>query len=305
MLSDLAQYFTKTDTSVFGYSEDYDLVNFLMYVYKNTLNDSFKNGIAQDVIYKPDGFYEAFEVFSSDVFDGNMHLEDALEHVKSKDNIFLDLIFSTVFNNSQATISYEDYEFSAMLTFHPKIEDSYEIESYTGCHLNRKIDNYVDKFIIDEMEGWSDGNGCIEENTADMTRAIIGYIHFKDKSFARKVRKAYMRNRQVRNAFGELNMYMQNGCFIILLIYNIEDWSYCGANYIDVEGMIDGFTELRKELKIDNFNQIGRVLSIGFQKVNFNLYQDVSYTGYQSTFAKSLIINLTKKISPPDKEVIL
>lgn len=299
MLSDLAQYFTKTETTVFGYSEDYDLVNYLMYVYKNTLNDSFKNGIAQDIIYKPDGFYEAFETFSSCVFDGNAHLEDALEHVTARDNMFLDLIFSTVFCDSQATLSYEDYEFSAMLNFHP------EIESYSGCHLNRKIDKYVDKFIIKEMEGWSDGNGCIEENSADMTRVIIGYIHFSDKSFARKLRKAYARNSLVRKAFGELNMYMENGCFIILLIYNIEDWSYCGADYIDINGMIDGFTELRKELKIDNFNQIGRALSIGFQKLNFNLYQNDNYTGYQSTFAKSLIINLSKKIAPPDKEVIL
>ncbi len=294
MLSDLNQYFTQIDINMLSGIDDFDIVRFLSYVYKHTFYDSFKNGIAYDVIDHPDGFYEAYEVFASSIFDGDFHLQDALIHVPVSDNAFLELLFSTVLPPDMAKLYFDDSDLS------------YIIERYNKpFSINRKIDKYMNNFIDERISLYTNEDGTIDEYSAELTRFISLYIDFKNKSFARKFRKAYMNNDLIREVFNDFNMYMENGCFIILLSYNAEGYYSEGVEMLDVFKTIKGFEALRHELNLDNFNQIERALSIAFQKLNYNLYQDTSPSNEYNSFITSLVANISRLIDPPEGETIL
>lgn len=302
MLSDLVQYFTNSSDSILGLYEDTDIVRFLIFVYQKTMDNHIRDGIAADVIGNPYGFYEAFETFGSMVYDGDFHLQDALSHVKHCDNLYLGLILSAFCSEEQAILTYEDSDLSVMLE---ETEKGYRASSYGGFKVNMKIDRFIDNFVLDVIDDYiCDSSDYIDENDAVMTRIVFGYINFRNKSFARKVRKAYKKYPEIKEAFTEMSIFMKNGCFMVLLSYNIESYDCHGEYTINTDVVLEGISKVRQVIGVDNYNQIPRSLSIAFQKMNYNLVHEAE-SEYPMTFASKVIAVLTRKIKPPEGEIIL
>lgn len=304
MLSDLVQYFTKTDISMLVGMDDSDMAKFLLFVYKYTFNDDFKEGIMNDVITNQEGFYEAFEVFASVALDGDMHFQDALPSIKSYDNLFFEMIFSTFLKSNQYIFQYGNYSASMMLDEDPEHDCDFAINTFSGVDSDYKINGFIDRFILNEMNDCGK-DGYIDEYTADMLRFVFGYLKITDKSFARKIRKLYKKHACVKKLFSELNMFMHNGCFIFCFAYDVEGYSYNGGELMDVFSIIENLKNLREKLGFSNFNQPTRALSIAFQKLNYMLLEDEYLNNHYDSFISMLIANLSKKIDPPKNEVIL
>ncbi len=298
MLSDLVQYFTVSEDL---FIEDYDLVEFIRFIHKHTQDDRIKNCIETAVNKNIEYFIDVFEYgFNEENYLNDMHLGDALN--MQFDNNFVTMLLSTLMHTIHFHVMYEDIGIDILLDDGNHCDEyEYKISSYKNYEINRRIDHYINSFILSNIEDYEsiDHPGAIDGYTAETERFIISHIKFHDKSLARKIRKAYAKDEQVRMMFNELNYYMINGEFIFLQEYSIECVGYNGC--FDMDIVYDGINSLMNDhLKVKNINNESRSFKIALRNFNKELHEYCS-DGYDNIF----FIKLTKCHVPPKKEIIL
>lgn len=301
MLSDLVQYFTQTDDGYdFDAMEDNDLTYFLRFVHKFTVDDEIKNLIELAVHRSPETFVDIYEYgFNEENYFNDIHLGDALN--MDYDNVLVTLIMSCVMHTMHFEIKHEDYDLALALDNGNHIDaEHYRIDNYVQYRSNRKIDKYFNNFIIGCLRDYEDPShpGYVDGYTAETERIIVSHIKFKNKSYARKIRKGYSKEKCVRRMFNELKYYMINGEFVFAENYNIESVAYDG--FFDMNTIYDGVMKLIKIFEIKDRNIESRGLKRAFSNMNdyFYHYNEASYNSY---FFKK-IMNCH---SAPKEEVIL
>lgn len=283
MLSDLVQYFTKTDYSI-DEKEKWDLTEYLEYIHENTKDFELKNEIENAVINRKDGFYELFEIgFNEEMYLNDWHLSDAIN--TPYENTLVTTLLSTIMPTSYFDVKFEDIEISWMLSNDEK--EKYSLNEYDAYSIDRKIDTFINDFILNNLYLYADED-CIDDYTAEMTRVIVSHIKLKNKSYGRRLRKAYVKDENVRKIFDELNFCFCNGELVIVMMYNIESASY---NYLfDMQSIYNNLDYLRHHyfkdnLKTNNNTQFLKHLN----RLNYLFSDYARYTGYYESFFQKIM----------------
>lgn len=275
MLSDLVQYFTQTDDEI-----------------KNQIEVAVHNG--------PEGFVDIYEYgFHEDNYLNDMHLGDALD--MSYDNVLVTMLLSCVMHTMHFDVMCEDYDFAIALDDGSHIDvEHYRIDNYKPYHSNRKIDKYLNNFIVGCLRDFEDPNhpGYIDGYDAETERMIVSYIRLKNKSYARKLRKSYAKNPRVRQMFNELKYYMINGEFVFAENYNIECVGYDG--YFDMGIVYDGVEALIEIFGITDTNHE----SMSFKRSLANM-NDYLYYSREDDYNRYLFSRILECHAAPGGEVIL
>lgn len=301
MLSDLVQYFTQTDDDYdFDAMEDNDLTCFLRFIHDFTVDDEIKNQIEVAVHNGPEGFVDIYEYgFHEDNYLNDMHLGDALD--MSYDNVLVTMLLSCVMHTMHFDVKCEDFDFAIALDDGSHIDvEHYRIDNYKPYNSNRKIDEYLNDFIIDCLKDFEDPNhsGYIDGYDAETERVIVSYVRLKNKSYARKLRKAYAKNLRVRLMFNELKYYMVNGEFVFAENYNIEAVAYNG--FFDMDTVYDGMKALIEIFGIKDTNQE----SLSFKRALANM-NDYLYYSREDDYNSYLFSKILECHAAPGGEVIL
>lgn len=301
MLSDLVQYFTQTDDDYdFDAMEDNDLTCFLRFIHDFTVDDEIKNQIEVAVHNGPEGFVDIYEYgFHEDNYLNDMHLGDALD--MSYDNVLVTMLLSCVMHTMHFDVKCEDFDFAIALDDGSHIDvEHYRIDNYKPYNSNRKIDEYLNDFIIDCLKDFEDPNhsGYIDGYDAETERVIVSYVRLKNKSYARKLRKAYAKNLRVRLMFNELKYYMVNGEFVFAENYNIEAVAYNG--FFDMDTVYDGMKALIEIFGIKDTNQE----SLSFKRALANM-NDYLYYSREDDYSSYLFSKILECHAAPGGEVIL
>lgn len=268
MLSDLAQFFTNREK--ISVDKETALVTFLEFFYRYTNIEEIKQGIESNVVYNPEIFFELDEVWFDDMYMNDMHLGDCLG--LSYENNFVELVFSTLMSNMYFNVDFCDIDLYSL--FECEYGEDATLDQFIGFEATHKIENYVNNWIKKEIETYISSEGKLDSYSLEAERVIFMHIDFENKSIARKLRKSYLRNLWVRDMFTDLNIFMMNGEFITLIMYNAESGMY--GDCIDLEKIYTGIEEMRDTLGITNQNEIGRGLDNAFRILNFELYQEES-----------------------------
>lgn len=259
MLSDLVRYFTLTDDVVY---EDTDLSQFMRYVHRHTLDDEIRNAIEVAVHNASDGFIDLYDYgFNEENYLNDQHLGDVLNLYY--DNVLVTMILSCVMHTMHFDVHYEDYEMAIALDGEDDYESGkYRISNFEPYYGNRKVDRYINDFIGEVFKDFEDcdNEGYIDQYTAETQRFIVSRIILKDKSKARKLRKAYAKNSLVRELLNELKYFMVNGEFVFVESYNVEEIGYDGG--FDMEAIYYGMDELIEIFGNDQLNDE----SVSFKK---------------------------------------
>ena len=223
MLSDLVQYFTQIDAN-YDAMEDMDLTYFLRFVHKFTVDDEIKNQIEVAIHSDIEQFLDVYQYgFCEENYLNDMHLADALN--MRYDNVLVTMILSCVMHTMHFDVICEDYDFAIALDDGSHIDtERYRIDNYKPYNYNRKIDKYLNNFVYGCLRDFEDPDhpGHIDGYDAEMERILVSYIKLENKSYARKLRRAYVQNPCVRDMFNELKFNMVNGEFIFCLLYTSD-----------------------------------------------------------------------------------
>lgn len=299
MLSDLIQYFTKTDDSSIDNQDMWDLTEYLEYVRDYTRNEDIKKAIENEVINHKDSFYEIFEYgFDENMYLNDMHLGDAIDTVY--ENTLVTTLLSTVIPTSSFDVRFEDIEIGWMLSCNNDEKDRYSLKEYNAYKIERKVDKIINNFILGELKDFADGDGYIDDYSAETMRVIVSHIKFLNKSQARKIRKAYAKDNDVRALFNELNFHMYNGELLIIEMYCIEEMGYNG--FFDMSTVYCGLDSLRyKHFKTDFKNGDNEKFTKHLSKLN-RVFESI---GYQPDYHSSLFRKILKEHTCSKQEVIL
>lgn len=302
MLSDLVQYFTQTDDDYdFDEMEENELTCFLRFIHYFTVDDEIKNQIEVAVHQDPERFIDIYEYgFHEENYLNDMHLGDALD--MSYDNVLVTMLLSCVMHTMHFDVKCEDFDFAIALDDGSHIDvEHYRIDNYKPYNSNRKIDEYLNDFIIDCLKDFEDPNhsGYIDGYDAETERVIVSYVRLKNKSYARKLRKAYAKNQRVRLMFNELKYYMVNGEFVFAENYNIEAVAYNG--FFDMDTVYDGMKALIEIFGIKDTNQESLSFKRALANMNDYFYDHCNSPDYNNHF----FIKIMKCHAAPDGEVIL
>lgn len=293
MLSDLVQFFTnKEQISV---DKEMDLTRMLQFFYTHTNIEEIKKGIEANVIFNPEVFYELNEVWFDDMYMNDIHLGDCLE--LAYDNNLVQMVFSTFMQERDFDIEYDDIDVYQL--FEGEIDEDKSIDQFMGFELQHKIDKFTNNWIEQELSHYIGPEDTIDDYFLEMSRVIFMHITFRNKSLARKLRKVYSQNVYMREMFENLNIFMMNGEFITLMMYNAETGLY--GDYIDIEKVYTGVEEIRESLGISNENEIGHRLKSAFLTLNYELQHDEGYCGNHYVFFNRIM----KEHHAPKGEVIL
>ncbi|OUN38312.1 hypothetical protein B5G32_01290 [Massilimicrobiota sp. An80] len=299
MLSDLVQYFTQIDDD-YDAMEDMDLTYFLRFVHKFTVDDEIKNQIEVAIHRDIEQFLDVYQYgFCEENYLNDMHLADALN--MRYDNVLVTMILSCVMHTMHFDVICEDYDFAIALDDGSHIDtERYRIDNYKPYDSNRKIDKYLNDFIVGCLRDFEDPNhpGYIDGYDAETERMIVSYIRLKNKSYARKIRKAYAKNPRVRQMFNELKYYMVNGEFVFAENYNIEAVWYNG--FFDMDTVYDGVKALISIFGITDTNHESLSFKRALANMNehFYCYSHESHNSY-------LFSEILRCHAAPDGEVIL
>lgn len=297
MLTDLVQYFTKPEATEV---EETEISYFLRFVYEHTHDNEIRNAIENS--FNRENLTNYYEMYDDGFFEeyylNDWHLADTLNI--SCDNALLTLLFSTVMPANAIQIHFDGgIPFEAFFddaTAHDKVK----LDEFKPYKQNRKIDACVNNClmsILTDIASVEGDVGCIDSYELETTDANIAWIEFKNKSVARKIRKAYVVDGEVRSAFEQLGFVMINGVFICIQCFNIEEVSYNG--YFDIDEVYDGFYALFRYVG-ENKNEVGRYFEQSIKRLNRTL-EGYSQRGEFYSFFTEIL----KKHSVIDREVIL
>lgn len=269
MLSDLVQYFTNKE-NMFPVYRETDLVRILRFFYKYTNIEEIKQGIEANVVFNPEIFFELNEVWFDDMYMNDMHLGDCLE--LNYENNFVEMVFSAFMSDMNFDIDFCNTDLCSL--FRCEYGEDATMDQFMGFETTRKIENYINGFIKKEIESYISSEETLDYYFLEMERVILMRIYLENKSLARKIRKAYSKNSVVRDMFTDMNIFMMNGEFIALIMYNAESDVY--GDYIDLEKIYTGIIEMRDILGVVNKNEIGHSLDNGFKTLDYELYREES-----------------------------
>ena len=300
MLSDLVQYFTQIDAN-YDAMEDMDLTYFLRFVHKFTVDDEIKNQIEVAIHSDIEQFLDVYQYgFCEENYLNDMHLADALN--MRYDNVLVTMILSCVMHTMHFDVICEDYDFAIALDDGSHIDtERYRIDNYKPYNYNRKIDKYLNNFVYGCLRDFEDPDhpGHIDGYDAEMERILVSYIKLENKSYARKLRRAYVQNPCVRDMFNELKFNMVNGEFILIQNYNIECVGYDG--YFDMGIVYDGVEALIEIFGITDTNHESLSFKRALANMNDYFYDQCNSPDYNNHF----FIKIMKCHAAPDGEVIL
>lgn len=242
MLSDLVQYFTMSNNE---YEDcEYDLIAFIRFIHENTCDDEILSSVEKALTKDFDWFIDLFEYgFNEELYMNDIHLGDLLDEVYA--NALVTLLLSTVTSAFSFKVYHEDMAIDMLLDNGRMYRDGYKISDFTPYDYNRRIDHFINNFIIKNMEDYVSEDDIIDDYSAEMEHFIVSYIKFRNKSVGRKIRKAYAKDDRVRRMFNELNYFMVNGEFVFLAQYNVEMAGYNG--FFDMDKIYLGLRSLRKD----------------------------------------------------------
>ncbi len=295
MLSDLVQYFTNKE-NMFPVYRETDLVRILRFFYKYTNIEEIKQGIEANVVFNPEIFFELNEVWFDDMYMNDMHLGDCLG--LNYENNFVELVISTFMSNMHFNIDFCDTDLHSL--FECEYGANATLDQFMGFRATQKVENYVNNWIKKEIELYISTEDTLDCYSLEVERVIFMHIDFENKSLARKIRKAYSKNSVVRDMFTDMNIFMMNGEFIVLIMYNAES-GMCG-DYIDLEKIYTGIIEMRDILGVTNKNEIGHSLGNGFKTLDYELYREENDNMNNHYIFFNRIM---KEHFPPKSEVIL
>ena len=300
MLSDLVQYFTQIDAN-YDAMEDMDLTYFLRFVHKFTVDDEIKNQIEVAIHSDIEQFLDVYQYgFCEENYLNVMHLADALN--MRYDNVLVTMILSCVMHTMHFDVICEDYDFAIALDDGSHIDtERYRIDNYKPYNYNRKIDKYLNNFVYGCLRDFEDPDhpGHIDGYDAETERMIVSYIRLKNKSYARKLRKAYAKNSRVRQMFNELKYYMVNGEFVFAENYNIEAVGYNG--FFDMDTVYDGAKALIEIFGITDTNHE----SMSFKRSLANMNEHFYCYSHENDYNSYLFSRIMECHAAPDGEVIL
>lgn len=296
MLGDLVQYFTISAENQ-AVDNEMTLAYMLQFFYKYTKIEEIRTGIESSVIFNPEVFYELDEVWIDDIYMNDMHLGDCLG--LSYENNFVQMVFSTFMNENDFDVDFSDSDLYCFFGCDYG-EDDVAIDKFEGFSLDRKINKYVNDFIKREIRVYASEDGKLDRYYLEMERIVFMHITFKNKSLARKLRKAYSKNSIIKAMLENMNIFMMNGEFIALILYNLESGFY--GDYIDFEEVYKGIREIRKCLDVGNENVIGHRLDLAFRTLNYELFQERNCSENNHYIFFNRII---KEHCAPEREVIL
>lgn len=302
MLSDLVQYFTQTDDGYnFDAMEDDGLTCFLRFIHYFTVDDEIKNQIEVAVHQDPGIFIDIYEYgFHEENYLNDMHLGDALD--LNYDNVLVTMLLSCIMHTMHFDVICEDFDFAIALDDGSHIDvEHYRIDNYKPYDSNRKIDKYLNDFIVGCLRDFEDPNhpGYIDGYDAETERMIVSYIRLKNKSYARKLRKAYAKNPRVRQMFNELKYYMINGEFVFAENYNIEAVGYNG--FFDMDTVYDGVKALISIFGTNDTNDE----SLSFKRALANMNEHFCCYSHENDYNSYLFSRIMECHAAPDSEVIL
>lgn len=295
MLSDLVQYFTNKE-NMFPVYRETDLVRILRFFYKYTNIEEIKQGIEANVVFNPEIFFELNEVWFDDMYMNDMHLGDCLG--LNYENNFVELVISTFMSNMHFNIDFCDTDLHSL--FECEYGANATLDQFMGFRATQKVENYVNNWIKKEIELYISTEDTLDCYSLEVERVIFMHIDFENKSLARKIRKAYSKNSVVRDMFTDMNIFMMNGEFIVLIMYNAES-GMCG-DYIDLEKIYTGIIEMRDILGVTNKNEIGHSLGNEFKTLDYELYREENDNMNNHYIFFNRIM---KEHFPPKSEVIL
>lgn len=182
MLSDLVQYFTQTDDGYnFDAMEDDELTCFLRFIHCFTVDDEIKNQIEVAVHQDPGVFIDIYEYgFHEENYLNDMHLGDALD--LNYNNVLVTMLLSCIMQTMHFDVICEDFDFAIALDDGSHIDvEHYRIDNYKPYDSNRKIDKYLNDFIVGCLRDFEDPNhpGYIDGYDAETERMIVSYIRLK------------------------------------------------------------------------------------------------------------------------------
>lgn len=300
MLSDLVQYFTQIDAN-YDAMEDMDLTYFLRFVHKFTVDDEIKNQIEVAIHSDIEQFLDVYQYgFCEENYLNDMHLADALN--MRYDNVLVTMILSCVMHTMHFDVICEDYDFAIALDDGSHIDtERYRIDNYKPYNYNRKIDKYLNNFVYGCLRDFEDPDhpGHIDGYDAEMERILVSYIKLENKSYARKLRKAYAKNPRVRQMFNELKYYMVNGEFVFAENCNIEAVGYNG--FFDMDTVYDGVKALIEIFGITDTNHE----SMSFKRSLANMNEHFYCYSHENDYNSYLFSRIMECHAAPDSEVIL
>ena len=300
MLSDLVQYFTQIDAN-YDAMEDMDLTYFLRFVHKFTVDDEIKNQIEVAIHSDIEQFLDVYQYrFCEGNYLNDMHLADALN--MRYDNVLVTMILSCVMHTMHFDVICEDYDFAIALDDGSHIDtERYRIDNYKPYNYNRKIDKYLNNFVYGCLRDFEDPDhpGHIDGYDAEMERILVSYIKLENKSYARKLRRAYVQNPCVRDMFNELKYYMVNGEFVLAENYNIEAVGYNG--FFDMDTVYDGVKALISIFGITDTNHE----SLSFKRALANMNEHFYCYSHENDYNSYLFSRIMECHAAPDGEVIL
>ena len=300
MLSDLVQYFTQIDAN-YDAMEDMDLTYFLRFVHKFTVDDEIKNQIEVAIHSDIEEFLDVYQYgFCEENYLNDMHLADALN--MRYDNVLVTMILSCVMHTMHFDVICEDYDFAIALDDGSHIDtERYRIDNYKPYNYNRKIDKYLNNFVYGCLRDFEDPDhpGHIDGYDAEMERILVSYIKLENKSYARKLRRAYVQNPCVRDMFNELKFNMVNGEFILVQNYNIECVGYYG--YFDMGIVYDGVEALISIFGTKDTNDE----SLSFKRALANMNEHFYCYSHENDYNSYLFSRIMECHAAPDSEVIL
>lgn len=302
MLSDLVQYFTKTDLPEL--INNCDFTTFLGFIHKYTCSDSIKNDIEVAVHSDPDTFIDIYECgFCEEYYLNDIHLGDALLNMRYENNL-MTMLLSTVMSTQAFYVHFEDTGIDMLLDNGSyDLKERCRISNLGKFTFNRKVDKFINKFILSNIEGYEsmESPGYVDDYSAETIRFIVSYIRFENKSYARKIRKAYAIDSRVTAMFNELKYYMINGEFIMLEEYCIEECGYNG--YFDLDIIYCGINALIH----DWFHRDKNTTNV--ETFDFNrclMEMNYRFEEYANQYSRGdIYYKLMRAHAVPDKEVIL
>lgn len=297
MLSDLIRHFTNYTENNVDFIEDDEIITFLKFVYRYTKNQKIKNNIREAVIERQEEINDISFLFASVYYDNTIHLDDLFGCS------FLELLFSTLDKNINIDLNFTMID-DLLTPMHKTNQGDYiyKIKDYKKIELNKKIDSWLNKNILNFLYAISGGEE-IDDYDASVHEIHIAIVSFKNKSIGRKVRKYYLNNFYIHDAFDELGIEMINGVFVVTGAHNIEiDYD----EQLDIYRIIKGFLELKRLLADKEDNKIDTKLQRKFKQLNDLLLEErSSYYLSRVPFVSLIIRSIENTIYPPKKEVIL
>lgn len=295
MLSDLKQFFSnfneeyETPPIEKFHNSDNIAVSFLSHIVPLMIDDDIIADLITNIRDCSDEIEEDFYMLDTiTIID---HWCDVLNTLCDRNtlNVVIKMVLLTIFDNEEF---YFTNTTDSLFNYFDRDNERFLIRSG-----NQRMDKLATHWINDDSSHYFELNQIAECDDdlyqENYTRFILDCIHIKNKSKARKLRKAYSKNADIADLFDMLGYSMYHGQFVFLGWIDTQDYDPFYYSF-SMNKMLIGIKELQKlfSVKVEHdTEELCDVLNnIKIQEGNYKLTN---------------IINKINSIHSTSKEIIL